>query len=214
MTSPTEQRRAFDAAIHRYKAGDTTAALAGFADVTDANPAMSDAWLGRIACGDTDLDTLAEAHRNSRALYRETRRIGFTDGELHAVVNAPLYMTHPVWSRASIAMAYAGALIGAQRWDEAAEILDDPVLTSDAQAAQWRQFLQASLFHQTRRWTDVRAVTAVCPPPTPRTSSTRSPPRPRRCPRRRRPAWGNCNRPWTWPPRSPPPTRMWPPTWP
>ena len=160
MTSPTEQRRAFDAAIHRYQAGDTTAALAGFADVTDANPVMSDAWLGRIACGDTDLDTLAEAHRNSR----ETRRIGFTDGELHAVVNAPLYMTHPVWSRASIAMAYAGALIGAQRWDEAAEILDDPALTSDSQAAQWRQFLQASLFHQTRRWTDVRAVTAVCPP--------------------------------------------------
>ena len=164
MTSPTEQRRTFDAAIAALGAADTRSALAGFTAVTGANPAMADAWLGRLACGDVAVDTLAAAHANSRALYRETRRIGVDDGELHAVVTAPLYVTHPVWSRGSIAVAYAGALIGAGRYSEAEAVLDEPVLTADTQALQWRQLLQASLFHITRRWTDVRAVTAVCPP--------------------------------------------------
>jgi type VII secretion ATPase EccA len=153
MISPTEQRRGFDTAIAALKAGDTRAALAGFTAVTEANPAMADAWLGRLACGDLALETLAGAHANSRALYRETRRIG-----------TPLDLTHPVWSRASIAIGYAGALIIDGRYEKAAAVLEDPVLTSDTQAAQWRQLLQASLFHVTRRWTDVRAVTAVCPP--------------------------------------------------
>jgi hypothetical protein len=34
-----------------------------FTQVTHENAAMSDAWLGRMACGDNDLDTLAGAHR-------------------------------------------------------------------------------------------------------------------------------------------------------
>jgi type VII secretion ATPase EccA len=164
MTSPTEQRRLFDAAIGQFKAGDTRSALAGFTAVTQSNPAMSDAWLGRLACGDVTLDTLAGAHENSRSLYRETRRIGLQDGDLYGVVKAPLYLTHPVWSRGSIAVGYAGALIAAGRYDEAQTVLDDPVVTSDARALQWRQLVAASLFHITRRWTDVRSVTAVNPP--------------------------------------------------
>jgi type VII secretion ATPase EccA len=166
MTSPTEQRRTFDAAIAALKAGDTRSALAGFTTLTETSPTMADAWLGRLACGDTTLDTLAGAHENSRTLYRETRRIGLADADLHAMVRAPLYLTHPVFSRGSIAAGYAGALITAGRYDEAAAVLDDPALTAETAAAQWRQFLQATLFHVTRRWTDVRSVTAVCPPAT------------------------------------------------
>ena len=107
MTSPTEQRRAFDAAMDSYRSGDRATALGIFTRVTADNPAMSDAWLGRLACGDQELDTLAGAHENSRALYRETRRIGLKAGELHAVIVAPLYLTLPVWSRATLALAYA-----------------------------------------------------------------------------------------------------------
>jgi type VII secretion ATPase EccA len=164
MTSPTEQRRAFDAAMEAYRSGDMARAATIFAGVTRDNPSMSDAWLGRMACGDHDLDTLAGAHEHSRALYRETRRIGLTDGDLYAQIAAPLYVTVPVWSRATIALAYAGALISARSYDEAARLLDDPIITADTQAAQWHQFVKACLFHQTRRWPDVRAVTAVSPP--------------------------------------------------
>jgi hypothetical protein len=62
MTSPTEQRRAFDAAMDSYRSGDRARAGAAFTQVTHENAAMSDAWLGRMACDDNDLDTLAGAH--------------------------------------------------------------------------------------------------------------------------------------------------------
>ena len=75
MSSPTEQRRSFDAAMDHYRAGNTAHALSVFTEITTAAPTMSDAWLGRMACGDHSLDTLAGAHQHSRALYRETRRI-------------------------------------------------------------------------------------------------------------------------------------------
>ena len=54
MTSPTEQRRAFDAAMDSYRSGDRAAALSIFTRITADNPGMSDAWLGRLACGDQD----------------------------------------------------------------------------------------------------------------------------------------------------------------
>lgn len=165
MTSPTEQRRAFDTAMDSYRTGDRDTALATFTRITAVNASMSDAWLGRLACGDQDLATLAGAHQHSRALYRETRRIGVRDGELHAQAPAPMYLTLPAWSRATLALAYASALICADRYDEAAQLLDDPVIAEDTQAAQWRQFITASMFHRTRRWPDVLAVTAVSPPP-------------------------------------------------
>lgn len=164
MTSPTEQRRAFDAAMQRFHAGDPDAARDAFVRITDQNPAMSDAWVGRLACGDHSLTALAGAHSNSRALYRETIRLGLQDGSLQAAVQAPLYVTIQVWSRGTIAVAYASALITAARYDTALEVLNDPELAGDAQTALWRQFVTACLYHKTARWTDLCAVTEVCPP--------------------------------------------------
>ena len=164
MTAPTDQRRAFDAAIESYKAGDTRQALAGFVAITAAQPTMSDAWLGRVACGDQTIDVLEAAHRNSRSLYRETRRIGLVDGDLHARLDAPLYVTMPVWSRSTIALAYATALIGDRRFAEAADVLEDPVVSGDAMAAQWAQFIGAAAHHLAQRWPDVLKITAKSPP--------------------------------------------------
>jgi type VII secretion ATPase EccA len=164
LSSPTEQRRAFDAAINRYKGGDPASAQQAFAQITMSNPAMTDAWLGRLACGDHGLDTLAGAHTNSRALYRETRRIGLKDGQLQASVPAPLYLPIQVWSRGTIAVAYASALIRAGDYDRALGVLDDGELVADAQTALWRQFIVASLYHRTQRWPDLCSVTEVCPP--------------------------------------------------
>ena len=166
MTAPTDQRRAFDGAIERFKAGDTRGALAGFVAITAAQPAMSDAWLGRIACGDHAIDVLEAAHRNSRSLYRETRRIGLVDGDLHARLDAPLYVTMPVWSRSTVALAYAGALIADRRFADAVDVLDDPVVTGDAMAAQWAQFIGAAAHHLAQRWPDVLRITAKSPPAT------------------------------------------------
>src|SRR5882757_2300833 len=125
MTSPTEHRRAFDAAMQRFSSGDPAGAREAFARVTEQNPAMTDAWVGRLACGDHSLAAFAGAHNNSRALYRETRRAGLQDGALQASVPAPLYLSIPVWSRGTIAVAYASALISASRYADALEVLDD-----------------------------------------------------------------------------------------
>ena len=164
MNSPTEHRRAFDAAITRFRGGDHDGALSVFTKITNENPAMSDAWMARLACGDHSLVALAGAHENSRALYRESRRIGLEDGALQAVVAAPLYLPLTVWSRGSIALGYASALISAGRFADAEKVLNDAALTEDTQAAQLRQFVLAALHYRTARWTDVRAVTEVCPP--------------------------------------------------
>lgn len=166
MTSPTEQRRAFDAAMQRFSNGDPEGAREAFTRITEQNPAMSDAWVGRLACGDHSLAALAGAHTNSRALYRETRRVGLQDGSLQASVPAPLYLPIQVWSRGTIAVAYASGLIAAARYTTALEVLDDPELARDAQTAMWRQFVTAALHHKTRRWPDVCTVTDTCPPPT------------------------------------------------
>ena len=166
MTSPTEQRRAFDAAINRYKSGDPAGARHAFAQITRSNAAMTDAWLGRLACGDHSLDALAGAHTNSRALYRETRRIGLQDGQLQAAVPAPLYLSIQVWSRGTIAVAYASGLIRDGEYEGAHSVLDDADLVADTQAASWRQFVLACLHHRTQRWPDLCSATDVCPPAT------------------------------------------------
>ena len=165
MTSPTDQRRAFDAAIETYRSGNTAGALSAFVAITAANSGMSDAWLGRLACGDHGIAVLLGAHENSRSLYRETRRIGLVDGDLHARIDAPLYVTMPVWSRATIALAYATALISERHFDTAIGVLEDPVVTGDAMAAQWRQFVGAAAYHVAKRWPDVLVATAKSPPP-------------------------------------------------
>ena len=127
---------------------------------------MTDAWLGRLACGDHSLDALGGAYTNWRALYRETRRLGLKDGELQAAVPAPLYVTIEVWSRGTIAVAYASVLIAAGHYDDALGVLTGADLTADDQAALWRQFLTACLYRQTQRWPDLIAATDVCPPAT------------------------------------------------
>src|ERR1700692_2663314 len=112
--------------MNRYKDGDPEGAQEAFARITAENPTMADAWLGRLACGDHSLDALAGAHTNSRALYKETRRIGLKDGALQATVPAPLYVQLQAWSRGNIAVAYASALIRAARYDAALSVLNMP----------------------------------------------------------------------------------------
>lgn len=165
MSSPTkEQRSVFGAAVECYQSGDTATARTAFARLTVESPDMSDGWLGLLACGDHSLDTLAGAHDRSEALYGETRRIGLKDGELFAEVMSPMYLALKVWSRSTIGLAYASALIISGRHDEAAEALDDPIVVEDTQASRYRQFIIATLFHKIRSWPKLLKVIEDFPP--------------------------------------------------
>ncbi|MFZ0831542.1 MAG: AAA family ATPase [Mycobacterium sp.] len=165
MAVANDQRRTFDAAIESYRSGDEAAALSAFVAITSAHPGMSDAWLGRLACGDCEIAVLRGTHENSRSLYRETRRIGLVDGDLHARIDAPLYVTMPVWSRSTIALAYATALIHERQFASAIKVIEDSAVTGDPIAAQWRQFVTAAAYHTAKRWPDVLVATAKSPPP-------------------------------------------------
>jgi ESX secretion system protein EccA len=81
-------------------------------------------------------------------------------------VPAPLYLPIQVWSRGTIAVAYASGLIRAGEYDRALSVLNDADLSADTQAALWRQFILASLYHRTQRWPDLCTATEVCPPAT------------------------------------------------
>jgi MinD-like ATPase involved in chromosome partitioning or flagellar assembly len=163
MTTFRERRSTFDAAVASYQAGDKVGAGAAFARLTADDPEMSDSWLGRLACGDHHLDTLAGAHEHSEALHRETSRVGLKDGELSAEIAAPMYLMLTARSRATIGLAYASKLIIAGRYDEAAVLLDDPILMEDREVAPYRQFVMAALFHQTRSWSNVLKVAELSP---------------------------------------------------
>ena len=127
-------------------------------------------WAGWPAAT-TTVDTLAGAHQNSRALYRETRRIGLNDGDLYAQITAPLYLTVPVWSRATIGLAYASALIAAAPLRRRRRRCSTTtIITADTQAAQC-----ASVHHRgavppdpplARRARGHRGVSAAPTPPT------------------------------------------------
>ena len=70
----------------------------------------------------------------------------------------------PVWSRSTIALAYASALIADRRFAETIAVLDDPVVAGDAMVAQWSQFIGAVAYHLSQRWPDVLRLTAKSPP--------------------------------------------------
>lgn len=170
FSSVTTYSDMFDEALRRCSAGDHRAALAGFTSVTQADPSVADAWLGRLAAGDLTPATLAAAHHNSRFLFRETRRVNWDDGQLAAQIECPKYFVMEVNSRPAIALAYASALITAGDYTDAEAVLAEASLHSGP-PAHWRHFLHTCLFYVTQRWQDV-VTTATNPPPTPHATDT------------------------------------------
>lgn len=160
----------FDEALRRWSQRDYRGALAGFNAVTDDDPSVADAWLGRIASGDVDLSTLRAAHENSRFLYRETRRVGWKDGQLTGQLTCPKYVVMEINSRDTITLGFGSALIAAGRYAEADRLLSDGQLAGGDHAV-WRHFLHTCLFYVTQRWPDVLS-TAGAAPALPRHSPT------------------------------------------
>ncbi|MBE5408239.1 AAA family ATPase (plasmid) [Mycobacteroides abscessus] len=152
-----EYRIVFDEGLRRWSAGDHAAALAAFRNVTDADPRVSDAWLGRIASGDLAVETFAAAHANSQLLTRETRRVNWPAGTLHATVEVPKYFLLKVDSRPTIALGYAAALITDRQYSAADAFLSaDPTVFAGQE--RWHHFLRTCLFYATERWDGVLAA--------------------------------------------------------
>lgn len=157
-------RDKFDAALRQWSVGDVGTALDNFSAATTAEPAMSDAWLGRIAAGDTSLTTLQAAHENSRFLFREIRRVGWSEGQLAGSIECPKYVVLTINSRETITLAYAAALITDRQYRNALDVLDDPTI-AHGEAAAWRHFLDTCAHFVAERWPDITAAPARMPRP-------------------------------------------------
>lgn len=152
-----EYRTGFDEGLRRWSAGEHAAALAAFRKVTEAEPSVSDAWLGRIASGDVAVETFAAAHANSELLTRETRRVNWPAGTLRGTVEVPKYFLLTVDSRPTIALGYAAALITDGQYSAADAFLStNPAVFAGEE--RWHHFLRTCLFYATERWDGVLAA--------------------------------------------------------
>ena len=154
-------RRRFDEGMALLD-GDAAAALAQFREATDLDPAMADAWLGRVAAGDDSLSALQELYDCGARLHRETNRIG---AHLSAHIKAGPYLAITVTEASHAGLALASALVDDKQFEKAQGLLSDPALLDTWENHQWHQYVTAYLMFATQRWPDVIAAAARVLPP-------------------------------------------------
>lgn len=154
-------RRRFDQAMELV-ADDPQAARSRFRDATELDPAMADAWLGRIAAGDESLATLQQLYAYGARIHRETNRLGTG---LAATVKIGPYLAISVTESSHAGLALASALIDDEQYARAEELLADPGLLDAWENHQWHQYVCAYLMFAAQRWPDVVATAADVLPP-------------------------------------------------
>ncbi|WP_343600547.1 type VII secretion AAA-ATPase EccA [Mycobacterium sp.] len=160
-TATTAARKRFDQAMAVLD-DDPDAAHGWFRAATDIDSSMADAWLGRIATGDTSLATLQQLYACGSRLRRETNRLGVP---LSASIKAGPYLSIAATEASHVGLALAGALVDDARYRKAAVLLGDPSLVDSAENHHWQQYLTAYLMSAARRWPDVIAAAATLLPP-------------------------------------------------
>lgn len=160
-TETIAARRFFDQAMAALDT-DPRVARRLFSEATDADPAMADAWLGRIAAGDDGLVTLERLHGVGARLHRESNRLGVA---LAAPIKAGPYLSITVTEASHVGIALASALVDDQQFEKAEAVLDDPKLLDSWENHQWRQYVRCHLMCTTARWPDVIAEAARVLPP-------------------------------------------------
>ena len=149
-------RRSFGEAMNLI-GSDSPSALRHFRAATAADPAMADAWLGRVAGGDDDIDSLERLVACGARLHRECNRLGVA---LAAAVKAGPYLSITVTEASHAGIALASAFVDVGRFDEAADLLESPDLLDAMENHHWRQYVRAWLMVATQRWPDVIAEAA------------------------------------------------------
>ena len=127
-----------------------------FNTATNLDPGMCDAWLARMLAGEQSIDVLAGAWAAVRTFGWETRRLGVTDLQFRPEVSDGLFLRLAVTSVESLACVYAAVLAEANRYEEAAKLLDgiDPRHPFDEEVV---DYVRGVLYFRTGRWPDVLA---------------------------------------------------------
>lgn len=157
MVDRVAARSAFDQAIEANLRGRSADASAKFIAATTADPSMADAWLGRIVEGEVTHETLSKAFEYGERLQNESRRKGI---RLAPVIPVGPYLSITVETRTHVGIALAALHIDEQHYQQADELLQNPVLAADPQMWHWRQHVRIYLMHSTQRWPDVIELAA------------------------------------------------------
>jgi type VII secretion ATPase EccA len=173
-----DARRVFDAgvlslgiAINGVEAErDVEYARLAFQRATEYDPEMCDAWLGRVAAGDAEPQTIYHLWRTSTTtLFREQRRLGLAPRALSGRFQTHLYLDYDLSSFTEIWLAYASSLIDGKDFGEAENTLDelDRIRTrmagGDAQSDEICSYMRGVLHFVTQRWPDVLTALATSP---------------------------------------------------
>ncbi|GAA4738145.1 type VII secretion AAA-ATPase EccA [Gordonia alkaliphila] len=125
-------RQLFDAGLIRLGLGldghdhppDPAGARLAFTRATEADPTMGDAWLGRLATGDTGGATLLGLYRAREHIGAQQRRVGLPVGLLCGRAPTGMFVDYPVADATQAALAYAGSLLIGDDPDGARRVLE------------------------------------------------------------------------------------------
>lgn len=125
---------------------------------TKRDSSMADAWLARLAAGDSALSV-------HEGLWKSRQRIGQTLGRPHirmrpedlGVVHRPMLLSVPLKSADIATAAYVEALCEAGRFDDAVAVIGGEVSATNPFTA----YSAASLYYRTQRWPQVLEATSV-----------------------------------------------------
>ncbi len=147
-------RDCFDAGIARLGTDD---ALLAFTRATEADPAMGDAWLGRLAAGDDSGETLFGLYSARASIGDQQRRIGAPAGYLCGRAPTGFYIDYPVADAMQAALAYAASLLTGGDVDGAREVLENLPQAADTEVP-IVEFCWAALHSRARDWSQVLSV--------------------------------------------------------
>lgn len=170
MSGTNDAQRVFDAGVLSLgipidgleTERDVQYAALAFKRATDYDPDMCDAWLGRVAAGDTSPEVIYHLYRTSTiSLFREQRRLGLSPRVLSGRFQTGLYLDYPLSSRTEMWLAYAANLVQAMDYTEAEQVLDEldkaraAMPDGDAGSAEICAYVRGALHFATQRWPDV-----------------------------------------------------------
>lgn len=127
-----------------------------FVLATQDDPALADGWLGRYATGDRTLAVLSKLGEHADRLGEGLARLQLTPASMGAFFEIE-YARIPIVDPHTAHLAYAAALLAADEFQPAADVLDR-LPPDHAQTG----YVRACLATRTRRWPDVLAAVGVC----------------------------------------------------
>lgn len=165
MADLMQARRVFDAGVLAWgipvdgqeTQRDQRYASLAFKRATEFAPIMADAWLGRLATGDTSTEVLFNIYKHRDALFVEQRRLGLLPRTLFGRVSTGFHIDYPVSDPGEAAAAYACAMISASDYAEAEQALDSVAPENKPPIV---DFARGRLHFTTQRWPDVLTALA------------------------------------------------------